>query len=253
MNEISELVSGYQKWLRDKTALRQVSEWTEITTPYIDRHNDYLQIYIKKSGTGYILTDDGYVLNDLTQSGCSIDTPRRQSLLKTVLNGFGVQHCEHSLEVHATTDNFSLRKHNLIQAMLAVNDMFYLARPIVTSIFFEEVVNWLDENDIRYTPNVKFTGKSGYDHRFDFAIPKSRSTPERILRIINNPTRDQAEAMAFAWIDTKEVRAPSSEAFTILNDNERQISSSVSDALVSYDVTPISWSTRGTFIEHLAG
>jgi len=29
-----------------------------------------------------------------------------------------------------------------------------------------------DENEIRYTPSVKFTGKSGYDNLFDFVIPE---------------------------------------------------------------------------------
>ena len=33
-------------WLKDKTTLREVDgEWVEITTPYLDRHNDALQIY----------------------------------------------------------------------------------------------------------------------------------------------------------------------------------------------------------------
>jgi hypothetical protein len=45
--------------------------------------------------------------------------------------------------------------------MLAVNDQFYLAKPIVESLFYEDVVQWLDANDIRYTPSVKFTGISG--------------------------------------------------------------------------------------------
>jgi hypothetical protein len=52
------------------------------------------------------------------------------------LNGFGVGMNQDALEVHATAQTFPLRKHNLIQAMLAVNDLFYLAKPIVASLFF---------------------------------------------------------------------------------------------------------------------
>ena len=51
--------------------------------------------------------------------------------------------------------------------MLAVNDLFYLAKPIVESLFFEDVVAWLDANEIRYTPKVKFTGISAFDRLFD--------------------------------------------------------------------------------------
>ncbi len=45
MSEIDLLIDGYWRWLRDKTAIKQLKDWTEITTPYLDRHNDYLQIY----------------------------------------------------------------------------------------------------------------------------------------------------------------------------------------------------------------
>src|SRR5574344_2504021 len=126
--------------------------------------------------------------------------------------------------------------------MLAVNDLFYLASPMVSSLFLEDVVAWRDENGIRYTPNVKFTGKSGYDHLFDFVIPKSKKRPERILQAINRPSRDEAGATAFAWIDTREVRASDSRAYALPNDSERGVPPSVMDALQSYDVLPIPWS-----------
>lgn len=244
INEVQSLLDQYWAWLRDKTTLRQINDWVEITTPYVDRHNDHIQIYAKRRDGGFVLSDDGYVLQDLELSGCKIDSAKRQGLLKMTLNGFGVQVNNQTLEVHASPDNFALRKHNLVQAMLAVNDLFYLASPVVASLFYEDVVSWLDLSDIRYTPKVKFTGKSGYDHLFDFVIPKSRVQPERIVRAISRPNRDTAQAMAFSWIDTKEVRPPESRAYAILNDSEHAISESVLDAMRSYEVRPVLWSGR---------
>lgn len=252
IDEIRELLDRYVAWLRDKTVLRQVNDWVEITTPYLDRHNDYLQIYAKRRDRGYMLTDGGYVMEDLARSGCSLDSPKRQALLKMTLNGFGIQQDEGNLEVHASPDNFALRKHNLIQAMLAVNDLFFLATPMVASLFYEDVVSWLDLHEVRYTPSVKFTGKSGYDHLFDFVIPKSRRQPERILRAINRPSRDTAQALAFSWVDTKEVRSPDSRAYAFLNDSERAVQPGVLDALRNYDVNPVLWSTRENVREELA-
>ncbi len=244
INEVQSLLDQYWAWLRDKTTLRQINDWVGITTPYLDRHNDHIQIYAKRRDGGFVLSDDGYVLQDLELSGCKIDSAKRQGLLKMTLNGFGVQVNNQTLEVHASPDNFSLRKHNLVQAMLAVNDLFYLASPVVASLFYEDVVSWFDLSDIRYTPKVKFTGKSGYDHLFDFVIPKSRVQPERIVRAISRPNRDTAQAMAFSWIDTKEVRPPESRAYAILNDSEHAISESVLDAMRSYEVRPVLWSGR---------
>lgn len=250
--EVQALVDAYWSWLKDRTSLRQIGDWTEITTPYLDRHNDYLQIYVRREQGGLTLTDDGYILRDLAHAGCRLDSAKRQTLLHTALNGFGVQLRDDRLEVHASTENFALRKHNLMQAMLAVNDLFYLASPVVTSLFYEDVVAWLDLTDVRYAPKVKFTGKSGYDHLFDFVIPKSRRQPERLLRAINRPSRETAQIMAFSWVDTREVRPEGSRAYAILNDAEHAVSESVVDALKSYDIRPVLWSTRHSMLEELA-
>ena len=252
MQDIQRLMDAYHAWLKDKSVLRQIDEWVEITTPYLDRHNDYVQIYAKPANGGFILTDDGYTIDDLEQSGCKLESRKRQDLLKMTLNGFGVQLDGKALQVHASPDNFALRKHNLGQAMLAVNDMFYLAVPMVASLFYEDVVTWLDVHDIRYTPKVKFTGKTGYDHLFDFVIPKSRRQPERIIQTINRPSRDTAQAVVLSWVDTKEVRSAESRAYAMLNDTEQPVSSAVVDALRSYDVRTVAWSARESVREELA-
>lgn len=253
IDEVQSLLDKYLVWLRDKTVLQQVSEdWVKVVTPYLDRHNDCLQFYVTRRERGFLLTDDGYIINDLLQSGCKLDSPKRQELLKMTLAGFGVQNADGVLTVHATPENFALRKHNLIQAMLAINDLFYLAAPMVTSLFYEDVVSWLDLSDIRYTPKVKFTGKSGFDHLFDFVIPKSRKRPERILQTIARPSRETAEAVAFRWIDTKEARTPDSRAYALVNDQEQRVAESVLDALRNYDVTPVLWSGRDTVKLELA-
>lgn len=105
--EADRLVETYLAWLKDTTTLRQVDDWIEITTPYLDRHNDYLQIYIRRQNDNYTLTDDGYILADLERSGCNLNTPKRNALLTMTLNGFGVQLDNNALTVHATRDNFA--------------------------------------------------------------------------------------------------------------------------------------------------
>jgi hypothetical protein len=252
-NEIEKLLNDYRRWLKDKTTLREVNgSWVEITTPYLDRHNDALQIYARAENGGYVLTDDSYTIHDLEASGCNLHTEKRQDLLKMTLNGFGVRINEEALEVHATPETFPLRKHSLIQAMLAVNDLFYLAKPVIESLFFEDVIAWLEANEIRYTPQAKFTGISGFDHLFDFVIPKSRKQPERILQAINRPTRDNAESFIYAWNDTREVRSPESRAYAVLNDVEQPISGGVLDAFRNYQIQPVPWTDRAQIVTELA-
>ena len=168
------------------------------------------------------------------------------------LNGFGVRINDEALEVHATPETFPLRKHSLIQAMLAVNDLFYLAKPVVESLFFEDVVAWLEANEIRYTAKVKFTGISGFDHLFNFVIPKSRKHPERIVQAINRPNRDNAESFILAWSDTQKVRSPESKAYAVLNDVEELVSGGVLDAFRNYQIQPVPWTNRAQIVTELA-
>ncbi|MDA0344959.1 MAG: DUF1829 domain-containing protein [Proteobacteria bacterium] len=252
MTDITPLIDKYYSWLKDKTAWKTIDKWVEITAPYLDRNNDYIQIYLKKTDDGFLLTDDGATLLGLRQEGCSLDSPKRQKLLTLTLNGYGVSIENDKLQVKATPDNFALRKHSLVQAVLAVNDMFYLAEPHVASLFFEDVRNWLDLSDIRYSEQISFIGRSGYARKFDFLISKSSKAPERIIKTINNPIRNSADSIIVDWVDTKDVRPENSKAYAFVNDNERNVSSNVLDALNSYEIKPILWSGREQFREELA-
>ena len=242
--DIGDLVARYHAWLRDRTVLKKIGRWTEITTPFLDRHNDCIQIYAQKDEAGLMLTDDGYTLSDLEISGCSLGSPKRRKILHMTLNGFGIRHAGGALQVSATADNFAIRKHNLIQAILAVNDLFYLAAPTVKSLFLEDVTAWLDLNGVRYLPRVKIPGPSGFDHVFDFAIPKSPTSPECLLKAVTNPNRDSAQGFAFAWLDTQPIRPPNAHAYAVLSDNERAIPSTITDAFAAYGISALPWSLR---------
>src|ERR1700691_4797087 len=100
---------------------------------------------------------------------------------------------------------------------------------------------------------VHFTGISGFDHLFDFVIPKSAGKqPERIVHAINRPTRDTAEAFIYKWSDTREVRPPESKAYAVLNDSEQAISGGVLDAFRNYRIQPVRWSQRAEVVTELA-
>jgi Domain of unknown function DUF1829/Domain of unknown function DUF1828 len=245
IDEVRGLLDRYAQWVRDKSVLREVNDqYVEITTPYLDRHNDYTQIYVRRDNGGFLLSDGGDTIQDLRASGCDLETSKRKDLLTAALNGFGVRREGDSLVVKSTPLDFSLRKHNLVQAILAVNDLFYLAVPVVASLFLEDVTAWLELHDIRFTPNVKFTGRSGYDHTFDFVVPASRRAPERLIRAVNRPSRDLAESLAFSWVDTKEVRPAESRFYAFLNDENRVPATSIVDALRNYDIVPVLWGRR---------
>lgn len=252
---MNDLINAYLKWLKNNIAVRELDQGaTEITTPFLDNHNDFIQIYAIKENNGLTLTDDGYIINDLLMTGVNIkSSQKRQELLKVILNAYGVKLSNHD-ELYVETDykNFPQRKHMLLQAMITVNDMFMTARDTVASLFFEDVAQFLTLNDIRYTDKVTFIGRSGFNHNFDFVIPPSKKASERIVHTISNPTREKAENLLFSWNDTRETRKSNSTLFAFLNDNEKKVSSEVINALDQYEVKPVLWSERKNFIDELA-
>lgn len=252
MTECQKLIDSYVSWLRDRIAVEELDGACQITTPFLDRHNDRIQLFIQRHNGTIRLTDDGYIIGDLEGSGCRIETPHRQQLLKTILNGFGVREEAGELYVEASVTNFAQKKHALIQAMLAVNDLFVSASPRVATLFWEDVNRFLEAHEIRFSPNVEFTGKTGFVHRFDFLIPKSKRAPERLVRAINNPNRDAVTSSLFAWTDTREVRSPDSRFLAVLNDTERDPSADVVSAFEGYGVSVVRWSKRDGHIKELA-
>ncbi|MFD0712176.1 DUF1829 domain-containing protein [Paenibacillus sp. GCM10027626] len=256
MNLVEQLSDSYVNWLKQKITLKELGDAVEITTPFMDRHNDYLQIYVQqKTPNKLTLSDAGYILTDLKLSGCDVfSSPKRRNILQTILNGYGVKvSTKEELFVETTIEAFPQKKHMLIQSMMTVNDMFMTSRENVQSIFLEEVDHFLLDNDIRYVENVNFTGKSGFPHTFHFAIPRSKQHPERILHALNNPTKHNSENLLFAWTETKENRRPDSKLFAVLNDSEKSIRPGIINALHEYDVQPILWSKRNQFINQLTG
>jgi len=251
--ECELLVEAYVEWLRKGLSVEALSNACELTTPFLDRHNDHLQIYaVKKEGT-ILLSDDGYVLSDLRTSGLDLNTPKRQAVLESVLNGLGVKVDGRQLIVEASVRNLGQRLHSLVQAMLAINDMFVLAQPRVASFFWEDVKAFLDEHEVRYSPRVKISGRSGFDHAIDFLIPKSSTRPERFVQAINAPNKNTIGTYLFVLGDTREARGDGAEAYAFLNDYEREVGGEVIEALEAYEVKPALWSKRIEYVQALAG
>ncbi len=251
--ECQGLIDSYIEWLRKGLSIESLENACELTTPFLDRHNDHLQIYALRRNGNILLSDDGYILSDLRTSGLDVSTPKRKVVLETMLRGFGVRVDGKQLVLEASEKNLGQRIHSLIQAMLAVNDMFVMAQPRVASFFWEDVKGFFDEHEIRYSSRVKLTGHTGFDHAIDFLIPHSKSRPERIVQAINAPNRNTISAYLFSLNDTREAREQQPEAYAFLNDQDRQIGGDVREALESYEVKPAFWSHREQYISDLAG
>lgn len=190
-------------------------------------------------------------MRDLKLSAFEATTEKRKKVLNSILNGFGARLRDDEIIVEARTENFHQKQHNLIQAMLAINDLFVMAEPMVARLFKEDVENYLRLHQIRFTPSVKFTGKSGFDQFFDFVIHESQRRPERVIQAISRPDRQSISVLIFLWTDVKEVRPVESTPYAFLNDHEQTVNPDIESALQEYGIKPLIWSEREEYVEEL--
>lgn len=84
-----------------------------LTTPFLDRHNDPLQIHAEKKNGGIHLSDDGYILADLKATGLEIDTPKRKELFQSTLHGLGIRMRDNELYVEASEKTLGAKAQRL--------------------------------------------------------------------------------------------------------------------------------------------
>ena len=249
-----DFVKEYTKWIRNHSAQRFINGYTEITTPFLDAHNDTIQLYVKRDGESFLFTDDGHTLSDLEMNGFNLNTKKEliqhlaESMNVTVENGVITARASSPLLVAQT-------EHFMIQAMLKFHDLFDLASPCQTAsqirdFFLDEVKSFFRGNDIRCTADVMFTGRSGLPQRFDFVIPASKMQPERLITALNQPTQQSVRSAMMAWADVRESRKDS-VSYLILNHGSKK-NSALSDAAMHYGMKTIWWEERERYVGELA-
>lgn len=251
-------IDNYISWVKDNFKENIISDnVTELVTPFLNRNNDHIYLYVeKKDNDNFLLTDGGETINDLKMSGLDLSTPKRKSFLELTVNRLGVKYSskDDSLFVNSNLKDFAVSKHRLIQAALSVDDIFYTATANVKSLFFEEVSLFFDSHEIGYSESVIFRGKSGYEYSYDFLLQKNKQNPERLIRLMNSPTKGRFEQIMFAWDDTKALRSANSQLIPIINDVgtiSKNAISNIMQGFEVYDIVPILWSEREEFVERL--
>lgn len=246
------IIDKYAMWIKNNSFVRDIKDgkYCAITTPFMDRHNDHIDIYITKSADGnYLLTDDGDTISDLVMSGSFPNTPKRKQILDTVLNGLGASTDGERIFVEtANTGDLPKKKHMLIQAILAVNDMYMMSQENAYSFFKEDVSAFLSNRQIAFVQDIGIVGKTGYTHNIDFIIPKIPGKPEQLIKTINKVAKNQIMQVVFAFSDISLVRPVESEQIVMYNDKYGTISSDAKKALKQYNIKYMPWSKRNNYI-----
>lgn len=255
LNAKDNFTSVYLEWLRSNVGQFRVNADTvRITLPFLDRNNDHTEVYIidRHDGT-YLITDDGATLNDLLLTGFDLNnSKRRQQILASITAAHGVDvFGGNELQIVCTMDDLPIKKHMLAQCMVKVSDMFYLSRTNVQSVFLDDVQRFLDDNDVRYVPDIFVTGKSKLTSHYDFVVSRSKKAPERLIKVSNHMDLNAAKNIIFTWNDTKDLRQADATLYAFIQDIDRKVSGDAIGALKEYGIIPALWSERESITQAL--
>ena len=244
--DIKKMITDYTEWLKKEITYFAFGEYTEITTPYMDRFNDYLQIYAKMNSDGTLtLTDDGYVIGNLISSGIKFTkNSKRFNALMSIAHKFNVTILDgEEITTTALPDNFPQAKNMMVQAMLSIDDLFVVSPENVKEMFLEDIETYFSANDIFFTRDFSLLGKTGTVYTYDFHFQRTKNRPERFCRGINRLDISKRDLALFNWVDTQEKRKDASELIIIYND-EHSVKDDVLRGFTNYGVPVVPFSER---------
>ncbi|MCL2058545.1 MAG: DUF1828 domain-containing protein [Oscillospiraceae bacterium] len=243
--DCQKMIGEYTEWLKKEITTASFGEYVEFTTPFLDRFNDYMQIYVKQNVDGtFSLTDDGYIIGNLISSGMTFRKgTNRRSMLDRIASNFNVIIDGEDITTTASTYNFPQKKHMMVQAMLSIDDLYVASPDSVKSMFLEDIETYFNANEIFFSRDFSVLGKTETIYTYDFLLQRTKMKPERFCRGINRLTQDRRDIALFNWADTQEKRGNTGELIIIFND-ENTVSNDVLRGFYNYGIKTVPFSQR---------
>ena len=248
MSWIDEYLNDYYKWIKDNTFVKsdEITGWSVITTPFLSQFNDPIEIYAKKEEGKIYLSDDGETLRNLELYGINLNrSDKKKKLLSKILFNYGIYLKEKEKELIsiATKSEFPQKKHNLLSAIIEINDMQNFNSNSVINLFKDDVKDFLNDKQILNTPKFIASGSTGINYTFDFLLPKFDK--EIIIKTMNSLNTSNVPTFLYSWEDVKENRKKESDkdlkGLAIINDKQ-ECKTEFLEAIKSKGADYILWS-----------
>ena len=133
-------VQRYVDWLRDHSETNIYEDKVcEITLPFLNRRRSCIQVYVSRTESGLMVSDEGETIGDLRFCGFDIDTSARQEMLNRILRSFSVKLVgKDELQVLTSEEDLPDYINELALCMLAVDRMIFSTSPAKVARLAEE-------------------------------------------------------------------------------------------------------------------
>lgn len=251
MEWLTQGIRDYHNLLKDKTQINKDinTDWIVISTPFIGAFNDTIEIFVRRNQSDHTIqfSDDGNTIRNLELQGVSFSrSEKRKHLFSKVLMTYGLYLNNDEIITNSSLDKFAQKKYDMITAIAELNSFNILSKNNVSSLFKEDVKNYLDEKNIIYTREFISKGKTGLEFTFDFQI--AHKNKEIVIKAFNSLNKANVPNFLFTWEDIKENRERISgkplHAIVIVNDAEKEIGQEYLEALDVKKADCIPWKER---------
>ena len=143
MDRAETLKKIYFDWLFKNSDYINISnDVVKINTSFYDNQFDSIEMYVEfLKNDEIIVTDDGWTISELENHGIYFSQKNKTNsrLLQNIVNNLGIENVGGELFIKTSLDKFAIAKQRLLQGILQVNDLVFLQKSNVNSIFYEEV------------------------------------------------------------------------------------------------------------------
>ena len=224
-------------------------DYPEYDTPEVQKKEikDMLENTINKLSRLEKSFDNGKIIKDGIKTAI-IGKPNagKSSLLNAILKEDRAIVTALAGTTRDTIEEFVQNKHNFISAIIEISDLHVLATHKISSMFTEDVKNFLKEQGIISTPHFIIEGSTKLSFTFDFLI--ASYDKEIVLRTFNSLNNNNVPNFLFCWEDVKGPRESLSgkelKGLVFVNDEISNPKKEFLDAIKSKGADYILWSDR---------
>lgn len=200
-----------------------VNRHIRIRTPFLYPDGDLVDLFYREEGEQKIITDLGETMRWLRSQTLSPKrTNKQKALIQDICMTLGVEFFQGELLVRVSPgQSLSEQLSHLSQAIMRASDLWLTYRTRTPYTFVDEIEEFLEEKNIRYSKNDKLIGRSQRPYSIDFRTfhPKKSSCMNVLSTGSKSVAKNKVDSSFTAWNDLSYLRTSDDMQFVSLIDD----------------------------------
>jgi len=205
--ECKEIIEKYISGLKEGFKCIPSEKMLRIITPYLYPDNDLIEIFVEEINSNRIkISDLGETFRHLHSQGFDVySSPKRKFLVETIASRLNVKISNGKLISIIEKDKIFDAFFDIITVSRGISDLIYTSKTYEPGTFFDEVKDFLEENEFKYKTKVKIKGTSEKDYIVDFEILNGKVSYLQTLSPKNiYGVKGKVDATVRMWLDFNE-------------------------------------------------